>query len=100
ADAPGGSGRRMTMDLASALAYLDQHASYDKTGRVDSPTVEPIRQLCAAMGDPHRAYPVIHVTGTNGKGSTVQMISRLLIAKGLRVGTYTSPHLERINERL
>ena len=90
----------MTMDFAAALAYLDAHASYDKTGRIDSPTVEPIRQLCAAMGDPHLAYPVIHVTGTNGKGSTVQMISRLLMAKGLTVGTYTSPHLERINERM
>jgi dihydrofolate synthase/folylpolyglutamate synthase len=88
------------MDFAAALAYLDEHASYDKTGRVDSPTVEPIRQLCAAMGDPHLACPVIHVTGTNGKGSTVQMISRLLMAKGLTVGTYTSPHLERINERM
>lgn len=90
----------MSMDFADALAYLDAHASYDKTGRVDSPTVDPIRQLCAAMGDPHLAYPVIHVTGTNGKGSTVQMISRLLMAKGLTVGTYTSPHLERINERI
>lgn len=90
----------MTMDVTAALGYLDDHASYDKTGRIDSPSVEPIRLLCAAMGDPHLAYPVIHVTGTNGKGSTVQMISRLLMAKGLTVGTYTSPHLERFNERL
>ena len=52
------------------------------------------------MADPHLAYPVIHVTGTNGKGSTVQMISKLLMAQGLTVGTYTSPHLERINERI
>jgi dihydrofolate synthase/folylpolyglutamate synthase len=88
------------MDFDAALAYLDDHASYDKTGRVDSPTVEPISVLCSAMGDPHLAQPVIHVTGTNGKGSTVQMISRLLMAQGLTVGTYTSPHLERINERI
>ena len=88
------------MDFTDALAYLDDHASYDKTGRVDSPSVEPISQLSGAMADPHMAYPVIHVTGTNGKGSTVQMISRLLMAQGLTVGTYTSPHLERINERL
>ena len=71
------------MDFAAALAYLDEHASYDKTGRVDSPSVEPIARLCSAMGDPQHAMPVIHVTGTNGKGSTVQMISRLLIARGL-----------------
>ena len=88
------------MDFEAALAYLDEHASYDKTGRVDSPTVEPIAKLSSAMGDPHLAQPVIHVTGTNGKGSTVQMISRLLMAQGLTVGTYTSPHLERINERI
>ncbi len=90
----------MTMDFADALAYLDQHASYDKTGRVTSPSVDPISRLASAMGDPQLAMPVIHVTGTNGKGSTVQMITRLLMARGLSVGTYTSPHLERINERL
>jgi dihydrofolate synthase/folylpolyglutamate synthase len=88
------------MDVTEALAYLDDHASYDKTGRIDSPSVESIAALSAAMGDPHLAQPVIHVTGTNGKGSTVQMISRLLMAQGLTVGTYTSPHLERINERM
>jgi dihydrofolate synthase / folylpolyglutamate synthase len=90
----------MTMHFAAALAYLDEHASYDKTGRVDSPSVEPISKLCSAMGDPQLAMPVIHVTGTNGKGSTVAMITRLLMARGLTVGTYTSPHLEQINERI
>ncbi len=88
------------MNLADALAYLDAHASYEKTGRVTSPTTEPIARLCAAMGDPQLAHPVIHVTGTNGKGSTAQMITRLLMAQGLTVGTYTSPHLDRINERI
>jgi dihydrofolate synthase/folylpolyglutamate synthase len=88
------------MDFPAALAYLDEHASYDKTGRVDDPSTDSIAALCAAMGDPQHAQPVIHVTGTNGKGSTVQMISRLLMAQGLTVGTYTSPHLERINERI
>jgi dihydrofolate synthase/folylpolyglutamate synthase len=52
------------------------------------------------MGDPQSAYPVIHITGTNGKGSTARMVSALLKARGLRVGTYTSPHLERLNERM
>lgn len=88
------------MDYAAALAYLDDHASYDVTGRIASPSLEPITRLAATMGDPHLAAPVIHVTGTNGKGSTVQMITRLLMAQGLTVGTYTSPHLERVNERI
>lgn len=87
------------MDYQAALAYLDEHMSYQKTGRIDSPTIEPITAICGALGDPQLSAPVIHVTGTNGKGSTVQMISRLLAAHGLTVGTYTSPHLEDITER-
>ncbi len=88
------------MNYADAIAYVEAHATYEKTGRITSPTVERIERLTAAMGDPQHAYPVIHVTGTNGKGSTSQMITRLLMADGLTVGTYTSPHLERINERI
>ncbi len=87
------------MDFQAALAYLDEHMSYQKTGRIDSPSIEPITKICGALGDPHLSAPVIHVTGTNGKGSTVQMISRLLAAQGLTVGTYTSPHLESVTER-
>ena len=88
------------MDFTAALAYLEDHASYDKTGRIDEPSTDHIATLCSAMRDSQHVQPVIHATGTNGKGSTVQMISRLLIAQGLTVGTYTSPHLERINERI
>jgi dihydrofolate synthase / folylpolyglutamate synthase len=83
-----------------ALAYLDDHASYQNTGRIDSPSTDVIEAFCSVMGDPQHCAPVIHVTGTNGKGSTVQMISQILIAAGLSVGTYTSPHLERVNERM
>jgi dihydrofolate synthase/folylpolyglutamate synthase len=82
-----------------ALAYLDDRASYQKTGRIESPSTEVISRLCALLGDPQHCAPVIHITGTNGKGSTAQMATRLLMASGLRVGTYTSPHLQRINER-
>jgi dihydrofolate synthase/folylpolyglutamate synthase len=88
------------MTYSDALAYLDAHASYETTGRIESPTIERMQTIVAAMGDPQFAYPIIHVTGTNGKGSTSQMITRLLMAHGLSVGTYTSPHLERVNERM
>lgn len=88
------------MRYDEALAYLDEHATYETTGRIDSPSLARIERLCSVMGDPQHAAPVIHITGTNGKGSTAQMITRLLMATGLRVGTYTSPHLERVNERL
>ncbi len=87
------------MDFADALAYLDEHMTYQKTGRIDEPSTEGIAALCAGLGDPQHSAPVIHVTGTNGKGSTVQMISRLVAAQGLTVGTYTSPHLEHVTER-
>ncbi|MFM8847737.1 MAG: bifunctional folylpolyglutamate synthase/dihydrofolate synthase [Actinomycetota bacterium] len=87
------------MTYEQALAYLDDRASYQKTGRIESPSTEVITRLCALMGDPQHCAPVIHITGTNGKGSTAQMVTRLLMASGLRVGTYTSPHLERVNER-
>ena len=90
------------MDYDVALAYLDEHVNLEKmmAGRLDAPSLDRMRSLVEVMGDPQHAYPVIHVTGTNGKGSTAQIATRLLMAQGLRVGTYTSPHLERINERI
>lgn len=88
------------MNYAEALAYLDEHASYERTGRVDEPSLRNISALVALMGDPQNDYKVVHVTGTNGKGSTSQIITKLLMAHGLRVGTYASPHLQRINERI
>jgi dihydrofolate synthase/folylpolyglutamate synthase len=59
-----------------------------------------MRALTALLGEPQASIPSIHVTGTNGKGSTCAMATTLLEAKGLSVGTYTSPNLERVNERL
>jgi len=62
--------------------------------------LERIARLAELLGEPQHAYPVIHLTGTNGKGSTARMLTALLAARGLSVGTYTSPHLQRVNERL
>ena len=59
-----------------------------------------MREMAALLGNPHTAYPTIHLTGTNGKGSTSALCSMLLLAMGLSVGTYTSPNLERVNERI
>lgn len=88
------------MDFASALVYLDEHASYEKTGRVTDPSTATIEALMNVLGDPQHDYRVVHVTGTNGKGSTSQIITRLLMAHGLKVGTYSSPHLENVRERI
>jgi dihydrofolate synthase / folylpolyglutamate synthase len=62
--------------------------------------LERTDRLLAALGQPHLAYPVIHVAGTNGKGSTLAMAEALLRARGLRVGKYTSPHLVDFRERI
>lgn len=88
------------MNYAEALVYLDEHASYEKTGRVESPSLNNISAFMDVMAHPELSYPVIHVTGTNGKGSTTQIITKLLMAHGLHVGTYTSPHLEHLTERI
>jgi dihydrofolate synthase / folylpolyglutamate synthase len=62
--------------------------------------MQKIRDLMDVLGSPQRAYPSIHLTGTNGKTSTARMIDGLLRAHGLHTGRYTSPHLETIRERI
>ena len=64
------------------------------------PTLDRIRALMDLLGDPQRGYPVIHLTGTNGKTSTSRMIDALLRSAGLRTGRYTSPHLQSMTERI
>lgn len=64
------------------------------------PRLEPTRRAVELLGDVHRAYPVIHLTGTNGKTSTARIAESLLRAHGLRTGLLTSPHLERLAERI
>jgi dihydrofolate synthase/folylpolyglutamate synthase len=62
--------------------------------------LQKIRDLMDVLGSPQRAYPAIHLTGTNGKTSTARMIDSLLRAHGLHTGRYTSPHLETVRERI
>ncbi|WP_067497107.1 folylpolyglutamate synthase/dihydrofolate synthase family protein [Actinoplanes sp. TFC3] len=62
--------------------------------------MQKIRDLMDVLGSPQRAYPAIHLTGTNGKTSTARMIDSLLRAHGLHTGRYTSPHLETVRERI
>ncbi len=64
------------------------------------PSLDRIRALTHLLGDPQHAYPVIHITGTNGKTSSARMVDALLHSSGLRVGRLTSPHLESITERI
>ncbi|HKA85478.1 MAG TPA: cyanophycin synthetase [Acidimicrobiales bacterium] len=93
------------MDLAEAQAYLDDHINLEKTasisaGHVEGLSLDRMRRVVDVLGDPQDDYPVIHITGTNGKGSAARMISALLAAHQLSVGSYTSPHLEHVTERI
>ena len=82
-------------DLRPILSYL-----YSLNGRGIKPGLERIQKLLDAIGNPQNAYKVIHVAGTNGKGSTCAIMANVLQAAGYRVGLYTSPHLLIFNERI
>lgn len=105
------------MDIITALDWLESHtnleghgnkagerraaaAAMPTAGATQDLSLAPMAELLALLGDPHRTYRTVHVTGTNGKGSTAHYITRLLAATELSVGLYTSPNLERINERI
>ncbi len=64
------------------------------------PSLARISALVDLLGSPHRAYPVVHVAGTNGKTTTARMVDELLRGFGLRVGRFTSPHLQSVRERI
>jgi len=64
------------------------------------PTIGRVRDACALLGDPQKAFRVIHITGTNGKTSTARMAESLVREHGLRTGLFTSPHLTTVRERI
>lgn len=64
------------------------------------PRLAPLRRAMDILGEPNKAFPIIHVTGTNGKTSTARMIEAGLRAHGLSTGRYTSPHLSKVTERI
>ncbi|MGD9960514.1 bifunctional folylpolyglutamate synthase/dihydrofolate synthase [Nocardioides sp.] len=64
------------------------------------PSLDRIEAFVELLGDPQRSYPVIHLTGTNGKTSTSRMIDTLLRSLNLRTGRFTSPHVEKMSERI
>lgn len=83
------------MNYSAAVAYLEAHAFHGIR-----PGLERITGLLELMGRPDREYPIIHITGTNGKTSTARMVSSLLTAHGFTTGTHISPHLQVVSERI
>jgi dihydrofolate synthase/folylpolyglutamate synthase len=77
---------------ADILARAPEHSPH--------PSLDRVRWVCELLGDPQAAYPVVHLTGTNGKTSTARMVDRLLREHGLRTGRFTSPHLAHVGERI
>src|SRR5690554_7849068 len=76
------------MTYEEALQYIYERSSFRiKLG------LERMHYLLEKLGDPHRRFPVVHIAGTNGKGSTTVMLSTVLKKAGYKVGRYTSPHL-------
>ena len=98
----------MTLDPGRARAWLDAHVNLETGVGVPARggegkrllAVERQRPLMDLLGSPELEYPVVHLTGTNGKTSVARMVAVLLEAAGLSTGAYTSPHLSRVNERM
>src|SRR5277367_4674859 len=91
------------MSYSEALRYLyalGRELASPRQARVQKFDLQNISTLAELMQHPERRCPCVQIAGTNGKGSTAAMLESILRAAGLRTGLYTSPHLERINERI
>jgi len=90
--------------MEAALRFLGQRTDYERGFQLSLGTAElnldRMRELLARVGHPHLGMPVVHVAGTKGKGSTAAMIAAVLTAAGYRTGLFTSPHLDRAEERI
>ena len=84
----------MALSYGAALDYLFPRVTQIKFGLATT------RELLALLGDPHLHLPVVHIGGTNGKGSVTALVASALRSAGWRVGTYTSPHLVSFRERI
>jgi dihydrofolate synthase/folylpolyglutamate synthase len=94
------------VDIVEALKWHDSRLDHETAtaaiaaGRIAGLSLAGMNDLMSLLGDPQHDVPVIHITGTNGKGTVAAMVTALLQAHGLSVGTYTSPHLRKVNERI
>jgi dihydrofolate synthase/folylpolyglutamate synthase len=88
------------VDIEERLREVELEVGSRRAEHQISPTLDRVAALVALLGDPQHAYPVVHVTGTNGKTSTTRMIETLLRERGLRTGRFTSPHLVSMRERI
>ena len=94
--------RTETRSLQDQLVRLFGRINYERqnTPRATDFKLNQMLELARRLGNPHLAYPVIHVAGTKGKGSVCTYIGAVLTAAGKRTGVYTSPHLETVHQRM
>jgi len=87
-----------------AMQFLLGRIDYERATAAPYPArdfrLDRMHELLRRLGNPHQKYPTIHVAGTKGKGSTAAMTAAILSAAGYRTGLYTSPHLDRLEERI
>lgn len=83
------------VDAKSFIEWVQSQKRFSKKTNLDN-----MKYFCKLLCNPESSFTAIHVTGTNGKGSTVAMLTSVLMAKGYNVGTFTSPYIECFNERI
>jgi dihydrofolate synthase/folylpolyglutamate synthase len=89
------------MTYEQALAFWYARIDYERASPKKADlTLERMRAILQALGNPHERYPIIHVAGSKGKGSTSAMLAAILTRAGYRTGLFTSPHLCRVEERV
>ncbi|WP_256839644.1 bifunctional folylpolyglutamate synthase/dihydrofolate synthase [Ornithinimicrobium faecis] len=95
-----GGGRQVDPEVAARMAQVTEEIMARSPENIVEPTLDRVAQVMDLLGHPQRNFPMIHLTGTNGKTSTTRMIERLLRELGLTTGRFTSPHLHDVRERI
>jgi dihydrofolate synthase / folylpolyglutamate synthase len=94
----------MQLPILTAKEFLERRVDFERFSRIPDPArvfrLDRMRCLLSKLGNPQDALPIIHIAGTKGKGSTSAMIATILTEAGYRTGLFTSPHLERVEERI
>ena len=92
------------MNYSNAISYLNGFINFERLPEQSFNTqhrdIERFSRLLTRLGNPQKQFPVVHIAGTKGKGSTAAILSAVLIAAGYKVGLYTSPHLITVRERV
>jgi dihydrofolate synthase/folylpolyglutamate synthase len=93
-------GQKLQLTLDYLYSFVDYSLTRQLRYSPEKFNLDRMRELLRLMGEPHKDYPVVHIAGTKGKGSTAAMIASILVAAGYKTGLYTSPHLQDFTERI